>query len=428
MDMMAQVMKKVNAVFDEKYLDEIAREVGFVTRKRKIDPKEFLEKNILLRLESSNSSLEELAQEFTENGTSISKQALHKKINKTTVEFVKKILSNLQEHMLGEQRYSLASAPCVKNVQIIDSSEIRLNNQLKDLFPQVRNQGAAVKLQALMDGFNNQIKLLDIRPSKEPDQAYKEHLFCVAPGDLVIADLGYFSTESFSNICAKEGYFLSRYLKSTHVYNPKTKEKINLRAVLSKAREKTMEFDIELGASKFPCRLVANKLPEDAYKKRLNGLKEKYRKDPRLKADSHDLLNQWTIFITNLPPTVEADILLQLYSLRWQIELLFKMMKTFLALRRIEDANQYRASLSLYVSLIAMTLLSLVVSTIVDEDISLYKAGKVFIKNGRRFFSFINDEKKHAVSWLSELLSRFALKESRKKRPSTKRLLELSHA
>lgn len=427
MDMVAQVMEKVNKVFDEQHLNELARETGFIIRKRKIDPKVFLEKIIFLRLEFPNSSLEDLVYEFNKSDTTISKQALHKKFNQAAVEFVKKVLDKLLQHAIGEQSIYLGAIPFVKNVQVIDSSEIRLNKALKDLFPQTRNQGAAIKLQALMNVVSNEILSLDVRPSKEPDQSYKEHIFHVQAGDLLMADLGYFCVDSFNAIQMKEGFFLSRYFKQTNLYDLNTDQQIDLRAMLNQMQNEKMELQIALGVSKFPCRLVAIKLTEEAYQQRLKNLEEKRRKDPRSKANQYDSLNQWTIFVTNLPLSVDADILLRLYSLRWQIELLFKMMKTFLNLRSADSVNQHRASISLYVSLIAMTLLSLVATTIVDKEISLYKASKVFIKNIRIFFNFINS-KTCAISWFKTVLCKFALKESRPKRPSTKHSLEASYA
>jgi hypothetical protein len=427
MDMVAQVMKKVNAVFDEKNLEELARETGFIIRKRKINPKEFLEKIIFLRLEFPHSSLEDLVYEFHKSNTAISKQALHKKFNQAAVDFVHKVLDKLLQHAVNEQKLYLGALPFVKKVQVIDSSEIRLNKVLKDIFPPVRNQGAAVKLQALMDVVSNQVLSLDVCPSKEPDQGYKEHIMHVKAGDLLIADLGYFCVDSFNEIQIKEGFFLSRYFKQTNLYDLNSEQKIDLRAILSQAPEEKVELQIALGLSKFPCRLVAIKLTEEAYQRRLKNLEEKRRKDPRSKTNRYDSLNQWTIFVTNLPLSAEADVLLRLYSLRWQIELLFKMMKTFLNLKNVDSVNQHRASISLYVSLIAMTLLSLVATTIVDKEISLYKASKAFIKNIREFFNFINS-KTCAISWFKAVLCKFALKESRLKRPSTKLSLEASYA
>lgn len=428
MDMVAQVMEKVNNVFDEQQLEKLARETGFITRKRKVGAKQFLEKILFLRLEFPKSSLEELVDEFYKSDTVISKQALHKKFSHKAVEFVKKVLEELLQHTFSEPSLFLGSIPFVRNVQIVDSSEIRLNKVLKNVFPQVRNQGAAIKLHALVNGINDQVLSLEVRPSKEPDQSYKAHIRHVQAGDLLIADRGYFCVASFNEIHVQGGFFLSRYFKNTHLYDSNTKEPIDLRAVLNETSERKVGRNVVLGTSGLLCRLVALRLTEAAYAQRLKNLEERHRKDPRSKANHYDPLNHWTIVITNLPSSVEAEVLLQLYRLRWQIELFFKMMKTFLNLRKIEAVNLYRARVSLYVSLIALTLLSFVTATVIDKEISLYKASKAFIKNVRVFFDFINNKKQCAVSWLASVLGRTALKESRKNRPSTKLLLEVSYA
>ena len=51
MDMVAQMMMKVNAVFSDEYVDELARKTGFVKRKRKIKARSFLGNLMFLRLE-----------------------------------------------------------------------------------------------------------------------------------------------------------------------------------------------------------------------------------------------------------------------------------------------------------------------------------------------------------------------------------------
>ena len=197
--------------------------------------------------------------------------------------------------------------------------------------------------------------------------------------------------------------------------------------MLNSGKRNTIGFPCFLGTCKFPCRLVAIKLPEQAYQRRLTNLKEKHRKDPRSKDNPADVLNQWTILVTNLPSSVNPETLLNLYGARWQIELFFKMMKTFLNLRKLHDTNQSCASISLYISLIAVTLLSSVAMTMKSKEISLYKAASVFVKNVRVFFETMHKEQ-CAISWMQSLLSKFALKESRQNRPSTKRLLGFNHA
>jgi hypothetical protein len=420
MDIVTQVMQKVNDVFDETHLTQLAYETGFIKRKRKVEAKQFLENMLLLKLESPASSLEDLVYEFSKNnGRIISKQALHKKFNESALAFVKMVLNQLMEHTFRTSNTGLSAIPFVKQVQVIDSSEIRLHPTLKSLFPQVRNQGAAVKLQSLIGAVNHHIVSLEICPSKEPDQGYKKHIGHIQADDLLIGDLGYFCVDTFREVESQGGFFLSRYFKKTSLYDRKTQEPIDLRKHLSLSKGEKITLEVGLGITRLPCRLVALKLPEDAYQKRLKNLAEKRRKDPRTKKNDDDILNRWTILVTNLPLTIDAETLLRLYSLRWQVELFYKMAKTFLQLREIKDTHQQRALFTLHILLIALMLLSFVTITIVDKEISLYKSSKIFVKNIRIFMELVNNKKACAVSWLKELISRFALKESRAARPST---------
>jgi len=419
-------MKKVNNVFSTEALEKIARDTGFLKRQRKVVPKAFLE-NIMFQTLNSPGSFDDLAHEFfIKNNCSISKQALQQKFNPAASNFVQTVLDQLLEATITESKSYLGAIDFINEVHVVDSSEIRLHNKLKDIFPQVRGQGAAIKLQALMNAVNNQILLLDVRPSKEPDQAYKQHLLHIKPNDLMLGDLGYFSVESFREIKEKGAFFLSRFFKKTNLYDPQNGALIDLRELLRQEKNEVVDLKVMLGISKFSCRLVAMKLPEDAYNKRLVQLKKKHRRDPRSQAHKYDILNQWTIFITNLPQLVVASILLKIYSLRWQIELLFKMMKTFLHLKKIDARNQYRALISLKVSLIAMVMLCLVTMTIVDREISLYKACKILVKNIGEFFENMNNKNKNAIVWLREILYNCALKETRQSRLSTKQSLRWS--
>jgi hypothetical protein len=176
---------------------------------------------------------------------------------------------------------------------------------------------------------------------------------------------------------------------------------------------------------KFPCRMVALRLPEEAYRKRLKVLAEKKRKDPRTNINMADELHKWSIFVTNLPKKTPPPTLLQIYSIRWQIELFFKMMKNFMNLREIVSTNPHRTNISLYVSMIAMVLLSLIMMATEAEELSLYKAGKIFSKHIREFIGYLNNKTKCAISWMIKLFAHSALKESRPRRPSTKKSLGL---
>ena len=214
MSILSQVINKVNEVFDEKHLDSLARASEFLKRKRKIGPKQFLENMLCLRLGSSTSSLEELSLEFKKQNCDVSRSALHKKVTEAGVNFFKAVLDSLFKITTSSSEQCLAAITFIKSVKVVDSSEVRLNKKLKIKHPQTRGQGAAVKLQSLLDVMNNQLLLLEMQESNKPDQSYRSHLNHVQENDLLIGDLGYFCVESFRQIAAKNAFFLSRLFKT----------------------------------------------------------------------------------------------------------------------------------------------------------------------------------------------------------------------
>jgi cytochrome b561 len=418
----AQIIKKVNTVFEPNFLKTIARETKFIRRERIIKPKEFLANHLFLELEEGPNSLTDVLVEFNKDNISLTKQGLNKRYTQEACDFFQRVLEELI-NFSTEENLVLKSVPFVKNIKVTDSSTISLNKHLTRVFPGLRNHGATLKLQAAMNVVTNQLHSLELRPSRENDQSYTNYLDCIEKEELSINDLGYFCIDSFKKIEEKGAFFLSRFLKSTNVYHADLQvgDKIELANCLETTKKHRIEMNILLGKSKFKCRLIALRLPTQAYKQRIKNLQEKQRKNGHSKTKS-TIFDKWTIFVTNLPESINGDTLFTLYSLRWQIELFFKMAKTFLNLRKINHTNAYRALISLYVSLIAITLLGLISMTIIHKEISFYKAGKILKKNIRTFFDLIN-AKSNAISWLAQKITAFALKETRLNRPSTRRKL-----
>jgi hypothetical protein len=426
MNILKELTEKTKKIFNKNNLEEIARSTRFIERERKITAKNFLETVMLKTVCNPMSSLEDLVCEFYKNDCEISKQALYNKFKKEGVKFLQKVLEQLlcvEDNPLTKVRSILSF---VKNIKVIDSTEIKLHKKLEKVFPQVRHQGAAVKLQTLMDVVNYQLLKIEITDSKSPDQGYKKHVEEIKKGDLLIADLGYFCIDTFKRVAKAGGFYLSRYFKNCKIYN-KDKEPVDLRNELKRAKGNEVILGVLIGESKMPCYCVAIRLTEEAYRKRQKHLEKERRRNPRLKNKDDDELNKWTIFVTNLP-SLSGEDLLKIYRLRWQIELLFKMMKTWFQVRKIQASNQYRALITLYSALLAMAILCLTVMSIAEEEISLYKAGKIFVENIRNFINYFRTRKRYAFLWLKKLLCKFALKESRRNRPSTILAIKGIHA
>ncbi len=425
-DIVMQSTQRFNEIFNTNRLNHIAQQTGFIKRQKKIKANEFLENMLSFKLSNSMGSLEDLAEEFQRNNCPITKQALHKKFNERGTNFLQKTLEHLLSKSLNAPLGGLQTISFIRRIQVPDSSEIQLNYKLSSVYPHYRGNRAAVKLQALMDVVSHQMQLLEVRPMKEPDQAYKKPLCFVQQNDLWIADLGYFSVDTFRTVVSKDAFYLSRYFRRADVYRARAESgnKIDLKKLLSKTKSGIVDMEIQLGKSKLSSRLVAVKLPPEAYRKRLAKKARDKKRTSRSKKVSIDVLDRWTIFITNLPNSVVAKELLCLYSMRWQIELFFKMIKSFTQIKKIKDNAKHSALMSIYASLIAVVLLSYIVQTIIQQEISLYKAGKIFIKYIREFIKKVHHDTNNAVSWLRNILIKFALKESRHRRPSTRNKLQ----
>lgn len=426
MDMLTTITEKVKNIFSSDTLNAFAKETKFIQRKRKITAQDFLFHHLTL-VSDKECSLTDVAEEFFESKQiDVTKQAIHKKYKEHATHFIQKVLAALMDFTV-ETQIPLKAIPFVQRVMTVDSSGFKLNQEFAEMFPGSRNQKAGLKLQTMMNVVTNKLYSLDVRRAQENDQSYIQYMEHIKPQDLSINDLGYFRVASFKEIQEKGAFFLSRFLKSTAVYCL-DKTKFDLETHLQKTKENKVDRTILLGAAKLSCRIVALRLPPDAYQQRLKNLAEKNRKRGKKNQANSSTLDEWTILITNLPSSVTPDTLLMLYGLRWQIELFFKVIKAILKLRDISShQNMHKTLIYFYSSLVTAILLTLCSITIVNEEISLYKAAKYFVKHMKKFITQCMSENSSISSFI-ERIKRVAIKESTPKRPTAKQALGASYA
>ena len=423
--MLAITTEKVKHIFSSDTLNAFAKETKFIQRERKITAQDFLFQHLMVG--SKTASLADIAEDFFESKqVEVTKQAIHKKYKAQAICFLEKVLSELMSFAV-EREIPLSAISFVQRVITTDSSGLKLHQAFAALYPGIRNQKAGLKLQTIMNVVTNKLYSLDVCGARENDQSYTQYIDHIKSKDLSINDLGYFCVDSFKAIQEKGAFFLSRFLKTTLVYC-QDKTKFDLESYLKKTKDNKLDMSILLGASKLSCRIVAIRLPPEAYQQRLKNLAEKNRKNGHKNKTKSSVFDEWTLFVTNLPTSVIPDTLLMLYGLRWQIELFFKVIKTFLNLRDLSvHKNLHKAFTILYSSLIAAALLTLCSITIANEEISLYKAAKYFVKNMPKFINLCRTDSP-PIFWVVEKIKRVASKESAPKRPTAKANLGVSFA
>src|SRR6202034_2385683 len=190
----------------------------------------------------------------------------------------------------------------------------------------------------------------------------KEIIKHIKPGSLVIRDLGYLSINCLRRI-AKNAFYISRLSITTHVYlNKDDHEPLDVPKYLKKlAEEKNDLSNISIYIGKeerFETRLVTEKVPESVAKQRT----EKFKKC-RKKIPSPDYIewSGYSISITNIPVIMlTVKMIIEIYKIRWQIELVFKNLKSNIEIDIIEGTNSNRVESLIYGRLITVVVLFII--------------------------------------------------------------------
>jgi len=272
----------------------------------------------------------------------VSREALHQRFTEKAVEFLRTCVSFVfQQKILDAVRIETPLLRHFARVLIIDSSSWDIDPALKDTFPGSGGSAsdAGCKIQLCYDYLHGILSFFELGPSNRPDNWWSRKIpqFLQA-GDLLITDLGYFCLLTFNQIAECGAYFLSRYHTNTAVLDESEKS-IDLCQILRATTNDTVELNVRLGSSNqkyVMCRLIGMRVSSDVAKKRREKLTrttlKKRKKLPH--ADSLYLCN-WTIMVTNAPAQLlSVDTLRPLYCLRWQIELLFKQLKSVLKIHK----------------------------------------------------------------------------------------------
>lgn len=429
MDSITDVVNLLNMFLDETQINDIARRTGFLVRQSKITPCDFLKCMVLTCLKETKHSLRNITINFQkECSLKVSRNALSNKFNSSGLKFIKELASFVFRNSSIFNSFQFVALPGIKHVNVTDSSEIKLDDKLENIFKGMRNRKSIMKVQTIVDFLQGSLVNLDLTSGNCPDQGYKGYLNHTGPDTLNINDLGYFCTENLAQIVMKGGFFLSRYQRSALLYNGTKKEKgkkICLAQKLSEATTPIVEFNAFLGDKhRLWCRVIAIRLSEEAYGRRLVNQKRQGKRDRRIPQDRSTELDKWSILVTNLSPAqLCADMAWEVYACRWQIELLFKVLKSHYNLGSFTHKNPYRTQIEVYIKYISVWIMMTIAMGISKKEISLSKATSVFKQFCSILFVKSYDALYSGVSKMTDYLMTYAVKEVRPKRLTSKQTI-----
>jgi len=325
-------------MFPEEWLRETARETGLIKRERKIDPTIMfwvLTLSFGVRLQRTLASLKREYEK--EAKTKLSDSSWYYRFTPELVEFLHQCVIHGIEELAKEPGRNLTKKLDLFNdVLIQDSTIVRLHSSLADKFPAARTRkvAAGVKVSILVSAIANGPKTVALYAEKTAEIKTLK----IGPwikDRILLVDLGFYKTQLFARVMESGGYFVSRIRKNMDPIIVSIEE-----GVPNSEREgfigKTVNECIEQLPGKNIDAIVKISFKRRAYK----GKQKNDEMKVRLVAVYNEDEEKHHIYITNiLKDVLNANDIAKLYGARWDIELLFKELKSKYALDVLETKN-----------------------------------------------------------------------------------------
>lgn len=355
----SQLSEAMQEVFDKK-AEEISKTSPFFERQRQLTGSSFVRGLVFGWISEPQATLDTLSQSIGNAGTPITRQGLHQRFTYEASDFLYQVLCESLSQVVSAMPVEPGLLSRFTQVELVDSSQIELPDQLEAVW---RGSGgyakgktsSAIKLNVRWDVRTGELCELDLSDGRQHDGKSQVQQATLPKGSLRIADLGYWNLAVLARIADEGSFWLTRYKVGTIICDQHG-QVMDLPDALPKHIGEQVDWQVKLGKqAQIPCRLVAERVPEQVVKQRHTRLDETARRRERPFSDAVYAMAKWTIYLTNVPAAMLAiSEALVLGHYRWQIELLFKLWKSELQVDKWRTQKPERILCELYAKLIGV--------------------------------------------------------------------------
>lgn len=418
------IRNKWQAIFTEK-VREAEQIAQSSQRERAMSVEQLVQTLVLGCLEQETVSLRSWCEVAADLGCQITTSSLDERLTQRAVMLLHLVLQASVEYQVAVQTLPVEALQCFSRMVLYDSTVITLPPQLRCIFQGTSPEQGALKAQLAYDYLNGQLSALSIQEGRQPDQKDAGLLAQAVAGALLIFDLGYFNQQTLAQIAERQAYFVTPYQSQTALYDPATHASLDLVQALQQTEGDYFEINCLLGGkTQLRLRLIARRVSAEQAEKQRRGRKRQARQGGYTPSARSLLLCEWEIIVTNLPVTWRAQQVLDLYRVRWQIELIFKGWKSYLRLARFGDWRPERVLCQLYAGLIGAVLCQTCFAVVRYQQLeaSFFKSLLVIRRHVTQLLVVIRHHWWGMARWsqdLAQALLRFARQPTLKAVPST---------
>jgi len=331
------VERELCNLFPSEWLRNKAKETGLIKRERKIDPVIIFWVLAIGYGTFLQRTLAGLKRNYeTASNRILSDSSWYYRFTPELVAFLRECVARGLEYLAQEPSRTLSErlSP-FKDVLIQDSTVVRLHEKLAKIWPATRSRkvAAGVKVAVLTSAIasgpksvalfaenTNELKTLKIGPW------IKDRILLI--------DLGFYKYQMFTRIKENGGYFVSRLKSNANPLIIETNRSYrgrsidirgkHLQDILKDLKRQVLDVDVEVAFNR------------RAYR----GKEKKDNERFRLVAVYNEDEDRYHLYITNLSQDLlEPQEVARLYGARWEIEILFKELKSKYALDVVPTTN-----------------------------------------------------------------------------------------
>lgn len=349
--------------------EQKAKELGAVTRQRKIYSAEILLRTLLIHLADGCSMRETVVRAKEAKLAEISDVALFKRL-KASSEWLRWISVNL----VDELNINIEKPEWLRkfNVRLVDASVIT----------EPGSTGSDWRLHYSIELFGLMCDHFQITDQKTGETFSN---FIIKKGDLMIGDRGYGSITGINYVIENEGDFLVRIRNKAFKIMKTESEDFSLLENFRKLDYGEIgDYDVLYHPSKNKFRslrlCVIKKSPEAAEYSKKAAILVMKRKQRTLNIETIELYDYFFVITSLARNELSAEEILLLYRFRWQIELAFKRLKSIMGLGHLPKTDPESSKAWLHGKMVV----ALLTSSIVEKGRSFSPWGYPLFQNANR--------------------------------------------
>ncbi len=346
------IEKDLCTFFSPEWLKQAAKETGLIKRERKVTAVEMfwvLVNSYGVRLARNLAFIKRNYEKASNK--KLSDSSWYERFTPELVAFLRLCVIHAIEQLALEQNKVLNEKLAkFKDVLIQDSTIIRLHKSLAKKFPAARSRtvAAGVKVGMLVSAVANSPKSIGIFPERT-NELKTLRIGPWIKDRILLIDLGFYKHQLFARIIDNEGFFVSRLKGSADplivgVHSVCRGNSIDvigkyISEIIPKLKRQMLDVEVEVSFKR----------------RKYNGKERMDTERFRLVAVFNEDEEKYHVYLTNITTDVlEAEDVANLYGARWDIELIFKELKSRYALDVVNTRNTQIIEAFIWISILTL--------------------------------------------------------------------------